>query len=79
MTHLTLRENLACIAHERWSHWMDYLFSKGTFNPDGSWTAPAELVERWQRQMNTPYSELSEAEKASDRLEADRILAYTGE
>jgi hypothetical protein len=73
-----LREGLAELAHDRWSHWMSYLFSEGTLNPDGSWTIPVELAERWQRQMNTPYSGLTEAEKASDRLEADRILAFTG-
>ena len=35
---------------------------------------PQELVERWQRQIATPYSALSEREKDSDREEADRTI-----
>lgn len=70
-----MREPLAALAHEQWSGWMRYMFSTGTFNDDGTWTMPAWAVERWQRQMNTPYAELPEAEKTSDRLEADKVLA----
>jgi hypothetical protein len=32
-------------------------------------------VLHWQRQVGTPYADLSEAEKESDRKEADRVLA----
>lgn len=69
-----LREKLAKLAHDQWSGWMKYLFSKGVFNSDGTWTMPLWAVERWQRQMKTPYSELSETEKESDRAEADKFL-----
>jgi len=31
-------------------------------------------VPRWITQVNTPYSELSEREKESDRAEADKVL-----
>lgn len=35
---------------------------------------PGWAIERWQRQMNIDYKDLSEEEKESDRKEADRIL-----
>lgn len=75
------REALARYAHEAWSGWMKYFFSKceGGGTVDGvepiPVTIPGWAVERWQRQMNTPYAELPEAEKESDRVEADKMLA----
>lgn len=69
------REALADYAHQAWSGWMQYLFGLSTINDDGTVTIPATSVERWQRQVRTPYTELSEAEKESDRKEADRMLA----
>jgi len=70
-----MRKLLAELCHSQWSGWMEYLFSKGTFNEDGTWTMPAWAVERWMRQMNTPYAELSEEEQESDRKEADKFIA----
>lgn len=75
MTSNELREALAAYAHEAWSGWMNYLLSKSTVNEDGSWTVPAASAERWHRQMSTPYHLLPEGEKASDRKEADQMLA----
>lgn len=69
-----LREQLAALAHEQWSGWMRYLFGKCTYPGPSGVRMPSEWAERWMRQMNTPYAELSEAEKESDRLEADRVL-----
>lgn len=68
-----LVERLACIEHERWSDWQRYLHDRATKNPDGSLTIPARLVERWERQINTPYWDLSEQEKESDR---EQVLRY---
>lgn len=68
------REALAEYAHEAWSGWMRYMFSKCN-DWDGVLLIPSESVARWQRQMNTPYADLPESEKASDRDEADKILA----
>lgn len=69
------RERMAEAAHDAWSGWMEYLFGKSQTLEDGSVVIPASLVERWKRQMHTPYSELSEEEKESDRAEADRYLS----
>lgn len=75
-----LREALAEYAHEAWSGWMEYLFSKSGLDSDyGTRTIPAWAVDRWHRQMSTPYDDLPEEEKASDREEADRMLAIVGQ
>lgn len=76
----TEREALAALAHEQWSGWMKYLFSKCVIvTYQGGERVVAEIPhwarERWVRQMNTPYDNLSEEEKESDRAEADRVFA----
>lgn len=78
---MAAREALAEYAHEAWAGWMKYLFSKCVTEPHQTHIEqemvcilPAWAVERWQRQMNTPYVDLPDDEKESDRLEADRIL-----
>ena len=72
---VSTRELLSDYAHEAWCGWMKYMFSKAEINKDGTWTMPQWAVERWQRQMNTKYSELPEEEKKSDREEADKMLS----
>lgn len=79
-----LREQLADLQHQQWSGWMEYLFSKcgkpvdqGTTEQlpsDDDLIIPSWAVERWRRQMVTPYAELTDKEQESDRIEADRIL-----
>ena len=71
---LELLEPLAAIEHERWAHWQKYLHSQCSKNNDGSLTIPSELVERWERQLNTPYHDLSQKEKESDREQVSRYL-----
>ena len=68
-----LTEQCARIEHARWSKWQSYLHSKCVKNDDGSLTIPAELVTRWQKQIDTPYEELTEKEKDSDR---EQVQAY---
>lgn len=67
-------EDLSCLEHEQWSHWMRYMFSKSNMNKDGSITIPKDLVDRWTRQMNTNYYDLSEKEKDSDREQAKNVM-----
>lgn len=69
-----LLEALAALEHERWSHWQRYLHSKCISGDDESLTIPAELVARWTAQMSTPYRELSEKEKESDREQVRQTL-----
>jgi len=73
-----LREELAKYAHEAWSGWMRYVFSESGLHSDGTMIIPKRAVERWTRQIITPYDELPEVEKDSDRDEADRILDICG-
>ena len=61
----SLLEALAELEHERWSHWMRWMFD--------NWTD--ENVSRWKRQMETSYDFLSEHEKESDRKEARKTMA----
>ncbi|RQR51270.1 hypothetical protein DIE21_15175 [Burkholderia sp. Bp9140] len=67
-------EQLAAAEHERWAHWQRYMHSKALRNSDGSLTIPAELVSRWERLMKTPYAELTEDERQSDREQVQRYL-----
>jgi len=65
---------LAQYAHEAWSRWMQYLFTKGRLNKNGSFTIKKDSVDRWQRQMNTSFYDLPQEEKESDFTEAKTIL-----
>ena len=72
-----MKEQLAEYAHNQWSGWMKYLFSKCEMpihNTQGGVIIPQWAVERWMRQMNTEYKNLSEEEKESDRKEADGMI-----
>lgn len=76
MTDTSLIEHLAAHCHDnQWSSWMKYLFTKCVQYDDGTMIIPAWAVERWTRQVNTPYTELPESERESDRKEARGILA----
>lgn len=69
-----LLEQLAAIEHERWSHWQRYMHEKAHRNADGSLTIPATLVDRWERLMHTPYSNLTDEERESDREQVQRYI-----
>lgn len=63
-TQTTLLEELSELEHERWSSWMRWMFD--------NWTE--ENIARWKWQMVTPYSELPEHSKESDRKEARKSI-----
>ena len=70
-----LREALAEVSHEIWAHWMRYLFSRCeteiyNMGPIMNWSD----ANHWLIQIDTPYSDLTEREKDSDREQADKIL-----
>jgi len=65
---------LAQYAHDAWSGWMKYLFTKGRLNKSGSFTIKKDSVDRWQRQISTSFYDLPDEEKESDFAEAKTIL-----
>jgi len=72
-------EKGADIEHTRWAKWQEYFFNKceiETLEYDGKKLLflPEELYNRWLKQIKTPYSELSEQEKESDRKEVRTYL-----
>jgi hypothetical protein len=69
-----LIEELAALEHERWAHWQKYMHGKGQRQPDGSLILPADLVRRWERQINTEYENLAAQEKESDREQVRKYI-----
>lgn len=67
-------EKLSDYEHDRWSRWQKHVFDKCIKSKDGNLYIPNEYVDRWKREMNTNYYDLSEEEKESDRKEARIIL-----
>ena len=57
-------ERLARHEHDQWVHWTAYMLDNLT----------PENIARWRRQIATPYEQLSEDEKRSDRDWAKRFL-----
>jgi len=70
----SVTEQLAAIEHERWSHWQRYVHNKAVRQSDGSLLLPPDLVARWEKQIETSYTDLSEAEKESDREQVRKYL-----
>jgi predicted RNase H-like nuclease len=57
-------EKLAELEHTQWQSWMKYMLRNLT----------PENIEKWKRQIKTPYKELTELEKESDRKWAQKVL-----
>ena len=80
-------EKIADLEHEQWAHWTEYMLDQlgnamdlafsefRVDNPDHPVLNRAyEKLDRWRRQIKTPYSELTEQEKDSDRKWARKVL-----
>jgi hypothetical protein len=67
-------ELLAAIEHERWARWQRYVHDRCERREDGSILIPPDLVARWETQIETPYLQLSEHEKDSDREQVHSYL-----
>ncbi|WP_158818503.1 hypothetical protein [Methylocapsa sp. S129] len=70
----SLVEEFAALEHQRWAHWQKYVHDNGQRQPDGSIVLPADLVVRWERQINTQYADLTAEEKESDREQVRKYL-----
>jgi hypothetical protein len=78
-------EALAAIEHEQWAHWTKHMLTvlepvlrKPRLDDGEQANAAFDALLRWDRQIETPYAELTEAEKESDREWAHRVLACLG-
>lgn len=67
-------DELADIEHGRWAHWQRYMHGKCEHRSDGALVIPPDLVAQWERQIATPFCDLSEAEKESDREQVRKYL-----
>lgn len=67
-------EDGAELEHARWARWQAHVFARATKNQDGSYTISASDAERWQRQIDADYKDLSEPEKESDRREVREYI-----
>ncbi len=79
MTRDELIEALSDKTHESWARWMSHLFRISPQQEDGSVLIHPHHVKRWWQQIETPYDQLSEQEKQSDRKEVERLLPIIDE
>ncbi|MHA2068465.1 MAG: hypothetical protein ACXABY_29225 [Candidatus Thorarchaeota archaeon] len=67
---MEIYEKLAAIEHERWADWQVWchkILRENCGSPELE-----KVLERWDIQIATPYGQLSESEKKSDREQVDR-------
>ena len=81
-----LIERLADLEHRQWTHWTQYMLTvlepltkaAETYLADHCTTDPEDAataaLERWRRQIETPYADLTEKEQNSDRDWARKVL-----
>ncbi len=61
---MSILEELSELEHIQWAKWTKHMLENLT----------PENVKKWKRQIKTPYTQLSEKEKESDREWARKIL-----
>lgn len=71
---LDLKEKVAELHHVQWSNWTKHLFGKCLVNPSGALIITTPDVDRWKKQLATPYKDLSEGEQEWNRKEATKFL-----
>jgi hypothetical protein len=64
MKNKVLFEELAELEHEQWIEWTSYMLNNLT----------KENIQRWKRQLEIKYSDLTEKERWSDRRWAEKVL-----
>ena len=64
MSKYKIIEELADLEHEQWIHWTKYMIENFSY----------ENREKWLKQIETKYEDLSEKEKKSDRVWARKVF-----
>lgn len=68
-----LKEELAAIEHERWASWQKWMHEQAYHStPNGGLVFDGEYIKHLEKQINTPYVDLSATEQASDMEQVDR-------
>lgn len=69
-------EQLAEEAHGVRAEWIEYMFSQGSVNSGrDTFEIPRHVWEGWERQAKTPYIQLTEPDKETDRDIAQRYIS----
>jgi hypothetical protein len=64
--------------HKQWSGWTEHFLSKTKECCSEHISMDVTWIDRWRKQIATPYADLTEEEKESDRREARKILEAIG-
>ena len=70
-------ERLAAVEHESWAKWARWMLGELDKESGGDFNINSlDCVQRWRRQAQTRYSDLSKKEKESDRDVVREKLPY---
>ncbi len=73
-------EIMARVEHDRWSKWQSYLHGRcqrvlGNDNEITGYLISVEDFDWWESEIKTPYKDLTERQKDSDRNEAKKTIS----